>query len=411
MMSSWGVKPAPADWILYTGTDGQFYRIEVDGTHSQQLTTGVGRKQFYTFSPAQDWIYYTVHPENSDAADTADLYRVKVDGSDQQNILTLPSIFSYPVGWLGDWLYLVVDAFSDADGLYRMQADGTNFQPLTDTLSIYSFDAWRDGWLYFSAQTQDNPMQLYRIRENGEQLQSLTRPDQVYIFVALSPDGNWIYFHSDLTLYRMKTDGTQHQSIELDFGIDFIAGFSPDGEWLHFDGRQGYRYTDMYRVKADLSEAQNLTGHLEESFFVSFSPDGESVLFSKPDPELGGYSLYLMDTETLEVTRFTRLFGGEYTGFWSPDGRWFIADSTSYTAEGRAMNEYYLVQGSASRKITQSVGYKEFYSWLADNDTFLYVNYSESEGGLYRVSLHHHTEQLILSGADFSSIVAVVTGQ
>ena len=166
-------------------------------------------------------------------------------------------IISLILGWclllLGGWQATVqrdepvvagIIFSSDRDGdydLYRMRLDGSEQQKLTpspgdDRNPTISPDGQ---WIVFDARRDGH--EIYRMGLDGSEPQNLTQLPEHPCCPAISPDGQWIVFRSgqyeDWELYRMRLDGSEQQRLTHSPGDDCCAAFlqahfSYDPRWL-----------------------------------------------------------------------------------------------------------------------------------------------------------------------------------
>jgi TolB protein len=155
--------------------------------------------------------------------------------------------------------------------------------------------------------------------------------------VAVSPDGQWLYYDSDLKgssdLWRVPlaagTAAGPAEQLTTDPAAEFSPSVSPDGRELAFHSfRAGNR--DIYVMPAGGGPAVQLTTSPTHDWNPRWSPDGRALAF---DQQLNPpASLWLLGRrpdgaweEPLPI------FGGQRAALvaWSPDGRSlaFSADS------------------------------------------------------------------------------------
>jgi Tol biopolymer transport system component len=250
-------------------------------------------------------------------------------------------------------------------------ADG-HLTTVTDSLSLNHSPAWSpDGrWLYFVSNrdgpsdvygvTPDQPGAVvrlstgldahtislaadgsrlaysrYSIRNSVSSLPIPTRPpmtasvatritntNEVIESVALSPDGQWLLYDSDLTgnaeIFRVPTAGGEPVQLTNDPADDFAAAASPNGNEIAWHSwRSGSR--DIYVMRLDGGGVQRVTSSSRQEAIPDWSPDGNALVFA--DFTTGeGIWIVRRNAAGAWGEPIQRREGG--TGpVWSPDGR------------------------------------------------------------------------------------------
>jgi Tol biopolymer transport system component len=263
------------------------YRVRLDGTDTQHLTTGVNSAEwFMSWSPDGEWIVYTV--TEIGYSNPTDLYRMRPDGSDQQMLTKLGSVPAYgirTIGWSDEWLLYEVSGT-----LYRLHLDATAPQEL-----LVSPQAWFAGWdpdhqwiAFFS--NDNGQVALNRMRADGSEKQLLTHAVDVNRFSNWSPDGAWIFFTGwdnetgEYGLYRVSwEDGAEQQRLAEGASINESVTWSPGGQWML------YVDSELHRMHPDGSDPIELTTPSTVMDMLSWSPDGEWIVFLS-----GDYHIYRM---------------------------------------------------------------------------------------------------------------------
>jgi len=111
--------------------------------------------------------------------------------------------------------------------------------------------------------------------------------------------------------------------------------FSPDGDWIYFNSEMEARvpgHAQIYRMRPDGSGTARLTGDERVNWFPHLSPDGRHLLYLSFPPGTEGHPadrevvLRLIDPEGGEPRDILTLFGGQGTlnvNSWAPDSRRF----------------------------------------------------------------------------------------
>lgn len=233
------------EWIAfvsYRNGNADIYRIRLDGSDEQRLTEHEDSDRHPVWSPDGQWIAF----ERGAYWDPG-IYLMRPDGS-QQRHLTDHSVYDHdPIysasghespAWApdGEWMALMY-----GDDLYRIRLDGSDEQRLAEDASV---PAWSpDGeWIaYTEIETLDRNISL--IRPDGEGSHRLTNLSSPMIGGPVwSPDGEWVAFeaykgqsdgfHTEYDIYRVRVDGSGEQRITRYMGEQ--PAWSPDGEWIAF---------------------------------------------------------------------------------------------------------------------------------------------------------------------------------
>jgi Tol biopolymer transport system component/tRNA A-37 threonylcarbamoyl transferase component Bud32 len=124
----------------------------------------------------------------------------------------------------------------------------------------------------------------------------VTSGSQTIETAAVSPDGKWLYYDSDLKgnsdIWRVALAGTATagapEQLTSDPGADFHPGVSPDGREVAFHSfRTGNR--DVFVIPASGGPAVQITTSRQHDWNPQWSPDGRTLVFdeqARPDSTL-----------------------------------------------------------------------------------------------------------------------------
>lgn len=272
--------PAPVPpWIVFVGLGpgglpGDFFRMSLhDGDLvpvGVQLSAGyIGMK--FAVSPDGQWIAF-VRPIGRNT--TGDLYRIRVDGSDQVELV--PSLTG-EAAWSpdGEWI-AYTSGYSTGYDICLIRPDGTGQAcPTTGNWSL----TYRD--------------------------------------IAWSPDSVWIAFSHGTELWMIAADASELRFLEHDAGPPV---WSPDGEWIAFARSQD---DTICRIRPDGSGLERLA----MGQHPAWSPDGAHIAFFSHNATTWHLNLVSLDDLSVRVLQSFEWDRNEsYPGLsypaWSPDGRW-----------------------------------------------------------------------------------------
>lgn len=219
-------------WLVFDAWDGanrHIYRARPDGSQMQQLVEGWQA----TWSPDGAWIVFN----RNDG-----IYRMRPDGSGVQRLTTQAQLEGQAI-WSPDGARIVFEARESSAlamhvntlALYVMAADGSGLQRIAPGRAAQ----WSpDGaWIVFQS-SGSSEQQLYRVRADGSDLQKLTDCPESCVNAQWSPDGAWIVFeyhyYATHGIYRMRPDGSEVQFLasginpqwSLQAARDWHAGWS-----------------------------------------------------------------------------------------------------------------------------------------------------------------------------------------
>ena len=204
--------------------------------------------------------------------------------------------------------------------------------PVADGRSLNHSPAWSpDGrWLYFVSD-RDGTRDVYAAAmardgtASGTPLRLTTGLDAQAI--SLSADGSRIVFNvlsATANVWSLPMPpappSTTERALPVTRGSQIVEGHavSTDGRWLYYDSNIGGD-ADLYRMRLPRGEPERLTTDSTDEFNPAPSPDGREVAFHSW--RSGSRDIHVMPLDGGPVQRVTASPGQEVAAAWSPDGR------------------------------------------------------------------------------------------
>ena len=303
--------------------------------------------------------------------------------------------------WLPDGTLLYVSNKDGARDIWAVRLD-RNGAPreatrkrLTTGLSAYSISIADDGrTLAYDRMIVRANIYALSIPANGVASVANARPittgNQMIERFALSRDGKWLAFDSDIEgnqdIFVMPAGGGEARRVTRDPGDDFSPSFSGDGSQIAFHSTRN-RTRDIYLINTDGSGEQRLTSDAEESLNPAFSPDGLRIAYGDRLTKAGQLTLGLLERASITAAWQgpTRLpVPNGYAPRWSPDG-----SQLAYDLRGDSAGIGVLPIDGAPRLIVQPTAgllRPEWPGWSPDGRSiYFYGSDVKNTRGLYQV--------------------------
>ena len=262
-----------------------------------------------------DYIYYTLYAKLWMSSSLAQgLFRVNIDGTDKTEIQEWVMVFNVFDGTVFS---------SGGDGLYKMNADGTGAELLSDAsdlgadyfnrnyiLGIFVFD----DWVYFSEMFFDNDEalgsfyedysdefyamfkdRLFRIRHDGSGLQRVDGFDAGAVTTD-APKADEVDGSRELTPIFEDFVPFDPETMGFNDGFSKLERIEKDG-WVYYEAR-GERTHCLFRERADGTDKTQLTSEPSSAFTIV----GEWVYYCNGLPTGGSLNKMRLDgTENTKI--------------------------------------------------------------------------------------------------------------
>ena len=174
---------------------------------------------------------------------------------------------------------------------------------LTTGLDAHTISISKDGQnLAYSIFDYTANLWSIKIPETGtlsvSNAKQITTGNQIIETVAVSRDGRWLAYESDLSgnadIYKKPIAGGEAIQLTTHPSDDFAPYWSPDGEKIVFHSfRKGNR--DIYCMTKNGGSVQPLTDDLSHEMGPTWSSDGSKVVFFSD--RTGRYEIYVISKE------------------------------------------------------------------------------------------------------------------
>jgi len=325
----------PQAWIYFVSTratpsstpgtvDGDIYRMGVDGSNVERLTTRSAAYRYLRLSPDGGRLAFY-----ADLGTCFDIWTMELDGSGLTQLTGVAGNerCNETPEWSPDGARI---AFTSSRAPERgwealvMNADGSAVvdvgrNPSTDFATSYDgIDGWSPDGRVVVSSTRDGTQRTYLVTADGSSAELLFGTG-AYLHPRWSPDGSRVVAVRDVSgnqeVFAMNADGSGAVNLSGDAAWDgtFRTGgnaWSPDGTRVAFYSRRTGN-ADVFVVRADGTELVDVTPAAGDDAFVGWSPDGTRILFSSD--RSGDVELYLVDAAGGTPVNLTK-------APWSADG-------------------------------------------------------------------------------------------
>jgi TolB protein len=250
-------------------------------------------------------------------------------------------MFHQDVSWSPDGKYLAFAGMHDFDeqrrnfkaDIYVIRVDGSDQRKISSDDRNEFYTSWGKGRIAFGADvagTKDSD--IYTANPDGSDLRQVTRGAGRNSTPSISRDGKRIAFVSTRDggkhqIYIANLDGTGLRRLTTDATIGYYnPQWSPDGKRIVYYTEKGDGKDQVWVMNSDGSNMKLLTADIGHNIFPGWSPDGKKIIFSssKRDADsagsyVDGSLLYTMNADGSGLAKIGNI--KSFYGRFSPDGK------------------------------------------------------------------------------------------
>lgn len=379
----------PTEWVYYAVESDyngpvEIYRSAVGRRLVENLTqTPELDEQWVSWSPDGAWLWFTIEERN-----VQNLYRMRLDGSERQNLTQLDTGKASFLTWIDAQAALIDIRHGDTNDLYRMNIDASQLENLTSHVT-YPRKTWRFSnaagtFAYFEAWGGDKDTCIYRLHTQSGSAGTFACVN-IRRAYGLSPDEEWLYYARDSDpkqIYRVSMTTFNHENLSQSQSSDNLEYILANGEWLYFRRLDADLIEHFYAMRPDGSDQHYIGTYFYDSYFIP-TPDESGLLFL----DNANNSIDWISPDGSE----SRLISdGKIFVDWHPtDTDHFLALSM----EAEPHNLYWLsIDGQTSQQLTDArENVRRVGGWSADGNCLLYT---DGALALYRACLDGSTQAL-----------------
>ncbi len=362
-------------WLV--GTDGQGLR---------RLTSHPAADFNGRWSPCGEWIFFL-----STRSGSAQVWRIKVDGGEAQQVTRLPlDVGGLVVSPAGGTLAVTMEVFPGMSpeataAKLEATAKGKATGRIYERIFVRHWDTWADG----------RRSHLFVIPAHGGEAKDLmpamdadtpSKPFGGPEEIAFTPDGKGLVFtakdvgreeawSTDFDLYYVPADGSAAPRVltEANQAWDTTPAFSPDGKTLAYLAMSRPRYeADRFRIVLKSwpdGEPRVLTEAWDYSVAsFGWTADGKKLLATAPDK--GQTSLFAIDAATGKAEK---LVGQGTVGSFAPAGDGVVFERNDLKSPAEI---YFLPPGAGERAVTSINSAKVARARMGDYEQFQFKGWN-----------------------------------
>ena len=271
------------------------------------------------------------------------VYLANAEGSNPRKLLSTPNGFAFPVfSPDGKRIRFTSGSTNSPSSIWELRADGTNLHPV--------LPGWRnptselrgkwsaDGRYFFFLNASPQGENLWAIRESRglfgtrfSEPQQLTAGPMMFAFMVPSLDGTRLFADG----YQARGQLVRYDAQIRQF-VPFLSGisatetsFSRDGKWVAYVSEPD---RTLWRSRVDGAERLQLTNAPVEAALPNWSPDGAQIAFT--DLGAGKYrKVLIVSAAGGALEEFHSEPFNQIDAAWSPDGARMVYSQAGETGE------------------------------------------------------------------------------
>jgi Tol biopolymer transport system component len=250
----------------------QIYSMKADGSDVRRITTSPRTDLGADWSPDGQWLVFASYAEGSDLGE---ITRIRADGTDRRTLARGKDARWPRVSSDGKKIAFTQEDEKGVNGVYVMNADGSNLEAFPTALA----QAWEPAW----------------------------SPDGKHLLFSQPPANPRDFSTAKTTIYVAEVSGANRRLVATVPGVLQIPRWSPDGRRVAFQVYPGPDWHDAHILLVNVAsgEVRTLTRHdrpyLDET--PSWLPDGSLLLQSTRD---GSFEIYRMKADASDQQRISR---------------------------------------------------------------------------------------------------------
>ena len=246
-----------------------------------------------------------------------DIYSIDANGDNLLQLTNHPASDRFPAGSPDGRRIAFVSERGVTGDLFLMDSDGSNVIRLTHDNFGEGRPTWTpDGtrFAFSSFRFVVGNVEIYAMDADGNNLINLTNHKWHDVRPRWSPDGSKMAFvsyrdggfNTPRHIFVMNADGTGRRNLTADTALTNSRNpaWSPDGRKIAFNSRLNFRGNDIFVITAEGEELERLTNREGANIQPIYSPDGTKIAFVST--RAGGYNIYLMEANGMNVVRLTK---------------------------------------------------------------------------------------------------------